>query len=252
MPYLPLAVKSILNQSYKNFEFIVIDDASTDKTSRYLKNLKDKRVKIFRNKKNLGLAKSLNIAISKSKGAYIARMDSDDISNPLRFENQIKFLLEHPKIDLCGTWVNLIDEKGKIIGKKTYPTDPEKVKKSLLWYTAVVHPTFLAKRSFFEKLSGYREDFDLAEDYDLLSRARQKFCITNLPEKLLLWRLSKNRRSRKTMDQMDKIDLKIKLESLKREGLSPFGILSFLRKLIVMYTIPSSIKYRLAIFFKLA
>src|SRR3989338_5597380 len=120
LPYLKEAVKSILNQTYKNFEFIIVDDASRDKTWQFLKSLKDKRVKLIQNKKNLGLAASLNIAIRLAQGDFIARMDADDISLSNRFEEQIKYLTKHQEIDLCGTWVPLIDDTGKIVGSKTF------------------------------------------------------------------------------------------------------------------------------------
>src|SRR4030042_6096810 len=98
--YLKEAVESILNQTYRNFEFIIVDDASRDKSWDYLKSLKDRRIKLIRNKKNLGLAASLNIALRQAQGDYVARMDADDISLPNRFEEQIYFLQKNPKIDL--------------------------------------------------------------------------------------------------------------------------------------------------------
>src|SRR3989344_5299300 len=226
MPFLKEAVESILKQTYKDFEFIIVDDASTDGTWNYLKSIKDKqslrssqvaglkRIKLIKNSKNLGLAASLNKALKFAKGEYIARMDADDISLPKRFEKQIKFLLKNPSIDLCGTWANLVDAKGKIICDKKYPTQPGKVKRAITWYTAVIHPTYMAKKSFFKKMEGYRLDYDFAEDYDLLARAKNKFKIANVGEKLFLWRLADQRRSRANMIKMDKIELKIKLESL--------------------------------------
>ena len=98
MPYLKDAVKSILNQSYKNFEFIIVNDASTDGTFKYLKNLKDKRIKLIDNLKNLGLAASLNKALTASKGSYIARMDADDVCLPNRLVIQLDYLEQNPQI----------------------------------------------------------------------------------------------------------------------------------------------------------
>ena len=92
MPYLTVAVESILAQTYKNFEFIIVDDASTDKSRKYLKSLKDKRISLLRNNKNLGLAASLNRGLKRAGGEYIARMDADDISLPQRFEVQLNFM----------------------------------------------------------------------------------------------------------------------------------------------------------------
>src|SRR3990167_10971452 len=92
MPFLKEAVASILKQTYRNFEFIIVDDGSRDKSWEYLKSLKDTRIKLLKNGRNLGLAASLNKALKKAKGDFIARMDADDVSFPQRLETQIKFL----------------------------------------------------------------------------------------------------------------------------------------------------------------
>ncbi|MDP2649735.1 MAG: glycosyltransferase family 2 protein [bacterium] len=252
MPYLKEAVVSILRQTYKNFEFVIVDDASDDNSPKYLKSIKDKRVTLIINKQNLGLARSLNIGLQKASGKYIARMDADDISLPNRFHIQLQYLLEHPQIDLCGCWVDLINEKGQKIGEKKYPIQPDKVKNAITWYAAVIHPTFMAKSDFFKKLDGYRINYDHAEDYDLLSRAKNKFKMANVGRKLLLWRQQKYRRSRENMAKMDKLDLTIKMESLKRDGLSTNGILALIKKIIMIYCLPLPIKYQLATLFKLA
>lgn len=252
MPYLKEAVKSILSQTYKNFEFIIVDDASDDSTPKYLKLLKDKRIKIITNKKNLGLAESLNKALKISKGNFIARMDADDISHPKRIETQVKFLTKNPEIDLCGTWANLINPKGEKIGEKKYPADPKSVNKAITWYTAVIHPTYMGKKSFFDNLHGYRENYNFAEDYDLLARAKNKFQITNIPVKLLSWRLQDARLSRTNMGNMDRVELRIKIESLKRDGFTLKGLLAVTKKLLMTYLIPYPLKYRIAKALKVA
>lgn len=252
MPYLKEALESILTQTYKNFELIIVDDASTDHSWDYLRSIKDKRIKLIQNKKNLCLAASLNIALTKATGDYIARMDADDISLPKRFEEQIKFLTHNPSIDLCGTWVDLINERGKIIGEQKYPTSPDNIRNAITWYTAVIHPTYMAKANFFKRLNGYRIEFDLAEDYDLLSRAKNKFKIANIPKKLLLWRLQGRRRSRKAMSKMDHIELKIKIESLKRDGFTLPGVLAVIKKFLMTYCLPYPLKFKLATILKYA
>lgn len=252
MPYLKEAVKSILEQSNQNFEFIIVDDASTDKSWNYLKSLKDKRLILVRNKKNLGVAVSLNIALKKATGAYVARMDADDVSLPIRFDEQIRFLQKNPSIDLCGTWIDLINEKGEIIGEKKYPTSAQKVKKAITWYAAVAHPTYMAKKAFYDNLGGYRANFDFAEDYDLLSRAKGQYKIVNIPKKLLLRRLQNNIRSRKDMKKMDQIELKTKLESLKRDGPTLYGLLALIKKSVITYILPAGLKLKIARILKLA
>ena len=246
LPYLKEAVESILKQTYKNFEFIIVDDASTDDSLKYLRSLKDMRIRLIKNTENLGLAKSLNKAINISNGEYIARMDADDVSLPRRFERQVTFLQKNPSIYLCGSWVNLINAKGQIIGEKKYPQEPQKVRNALSWYTAVIHPTFMGKKKFFQKMKGYRVNYDFAEDYDLLVRAKNKFEIANIGQKLLLWRLADSRRSRENMNKMDKVELRIKIESLKRDGLSLGGLLGLLKKISMTYLLPFPIKYKIA------
>ena len=246
MPYIKLAVKSILEQTYKNTELIIIDDASTDLTWKYLKSLKDKRIVLLKNQTTLGIATSLNKGLKKSKGLYIARMDAYHISNPSRLEKQLKYLQKNPKVDLCGTWVDLIDQAGKKVGEKKFPTSPSQVKKSISWYAAVIHPTYMGKKSFFQGLNGYRQKYELAEDYDLLSRAKNKYIIANIPLKLLLWRLNPKRSSRTNMRKMDKIDLMIKRDALKRDGYSLTGLLAFSKKALMTYVIPFSLKFKLA------
>jgi len=252
LPYLKEAVKSILNQTYKNFEFIIVDDASRDKTWQFLKSLKDKRVKLIQNKKNLGLAASLNIAIRLAQGDFIARMDADDISLSNRFEEQIKYLTKHQEIDLCGTWVTLIDDTGKIVGSKTRPTTNRQIKRTLSIYPCIIHPTFMGKRDFFVKSGGYRSEFDFTEEYDLLMRARKNFKMANLNKKLLMWRLSNSRRSISQMGLMNKLDLRIKWESIKRDGIDLFGLYGLTKMFLLTYFMPIGLKTKLARLFKIA
>src|SRR3989344_1456117 len=149
MPYLEQAAESVLNQTYKNFEFIIVDDASTDDTLKYLKLLKDRRIKLIRNKKNLGLAASLNIALRQAKGDYIARMDADDISYPERLDIQLKFLTKNKSIDLCGSWVTLINDEGEKIGaNRKNPRDDKMIKKLLGIRPTIIHPTFFGREDF--------------------------------------------------------------------------------------------------------
>lgn len=252
LPYLKQAVESILHQTYRNFEFIIVEDKSTDNTLKYLKGIEDKRVKLIENKKKLGLASSLNKALKLARGAYIARMDADDISMPQRFTTQLNYMLENTTIDICGTWVDTINEKGTIKSDKKYPTEDRLIKKALARYQPIVHPTFMVKRTFFTKLGGYRKDYDYAEDYDLLVRAMEGYKMANIPAKLLRLRLSENRRSRKDMKKMDIIDLKIKLQILKKNYFGPLYLFLVVGKFITTFLIPQRLKLKIAKVTKLA
>lgn len=252
MPYLEDAVESILNQSYKNFEFIIVNDASVDDTLKYLKSLKDKRIKLIDNPKNLGLSASLNKALGVARGEYIARMDADDISLPDRLVIQLDYLKHNPRISLCGCWVDLIDKNGKVIGEKKYPTSDQDIKKALKWYQPIVHPTFMARNKLYRKLGGYRSEFEYAEDYDLLTRAMKKYRMANIAKKLLLWRLADERRSRKSMKNVDIADFKVKLEILKSNYFGKLYITYVIKKFITTFLIPSNLKILLAKRLKLA
>src|SRR3989344_2871105 len=239
--YLRQAVESIIKQTYRNFEFIIVDDASTDETWDYLKSLNDPRVKLIKNKKNLGLAASLNIALRQAHGDYIARMDADDISLPDRLKTQIDYLIKNPQIDICGTWVKLIDENNQIIGTVHKPTNDEKIKKMNIWITGLIHPTWLARREVFEKLNGYDTHYDMAEDYEFLIRAKN-FKMANINEELLMWRNPQNRRSQKGIERMYRQSLAIRWKYFLNGDFGIFYLPFLIRSLITTYLFPTKLK----------
>src|SRR3990167_9343393 len=258
MPHLEQAVESVLEQTYKNFEFIIVDDASSDDTLKFLKSLKDKqslrsssfdelrtaglkRIKLIENKKNLGLAASLNIALRQAQGDYVARMDADDISLPDRLKTQIDYLIKNPQIDICGTWVKLIDENNQIIGTVHKPTNDEKIKKMNIWITGLIHPTWLARREVFEKLNGYDTHYDMAEDYEFLIRAKN-FKMANINEELLMWRNPQNRRSQKGIERMYRQSLAIRWKYFLNGDFGIFYLPLLIRSLITTYLFPTKLK----------
>lgn len=251
MPYLPFAVKSVLGQQYKNIELLIVDDGSNDGTANYLNSIKNRAVKVFTNSTNLGLASSLNIALKHANGEYIARMDCDDISTPNRFELQAAFLKAHQDIDIIGSWATLIDSRGVKIGMKKMPLGDSQIKKSLDWFSPIIHPTLMAKKKVFETLGGYDKKYDFAEDYELLLRAKRIANFSNLPKSLLLWRMQENRRSYKNIGAVNYVDLKIKLLSLKMYGFSPSRFLAFAKQTITYFLLPSNVKLLFIKFFKM-
>ena len=241
MPYLEQAVESIFRQTFEDFEFFIVDDASTDETWRYLKSLRDMRIKLIQNKKNLGLAASLNIALRQAQGDFVARMDADDISLSIRFEEQINFLQKHPTIDICGSFVNVIDETDKIIGQIKKPTSDKEIKKELFWLTPLLHPTWFAKKEVFRKLNGYDEKWDYVEDFEFLIRAKD-FQMANIPKHLLLFRSQKERRSQKTIEKIYRNSLKLRQKIFREQkpGVSYLPILA--RSYISTYLFPTRLK----------
>ena len=169
---LSTSLKSILNQTFKDFELIICDDGSSNDCIKWAKEIcvGDKRVKFIKNDCNKGLAYTLNHCLEVATGEYIARMDDDDESHLDRFEKQVEFLDEHNEYGLVGSNMNLFDEERGIWGLRKYP---EIVKKEdFLYRVAVPHPTIMAHRSAYDIVNGYRDlpETLRVEDYDCFMR----------------------------------------------------------------------------------
>ena len=156
--YLREAVNSILNQTFKDFEFIIINDGSTDGTREILESYNDPRI-ILIHKGNMGLTQSLNKGIALAKGKYIARQDADDISLPERLEKQIEFLERNEKVALLGTAIEIIDEIGNYLQTIKPPTDDSSIRKGIKQNNYFCHGSVIFKRQGFFELGGYREFF---------------------------------------------------------------------------------------------
>ena len=190
-----LAIDSILNQTYRDFEFIICDDGSNDGTYEMVQDLikNDKRVILIKNNENKGLAYSLNHCLSIAKGEYIARMDADDISMPERFVKQIAFMNSHPDIDCLGTWAIEIDDDGKEYFRKKMPITHEECLELFKKRDCMIHPTVMFRRSYFEKAGLYPEDTYFGEDTMMWAKGFKSGCIfANVPEYLFKFRLDSN------------------------------------------------------------
>ncbi len=159
------SIKSILDQSYKEFEFLILDDASTDETFNICNEFKkdDKRIELYRNDKNLGLTKSLNKLISYSNGEIIARQDSDDVSKKERLQKQLNYLYEN-NLDACTSRANIMDEK-KVIPRFSFLL-PKKI--VIRYKNPFIHGTLLIRKSVLEENNFYDEKFYYSQDYKLM------------------------------------------------------------------------------------
>jgi glycosyltransferase involved in cell wall biosynthesis/phenylacetate-coenzyme A ligase PaaK-like adenylate-forming protein/MoaA/NifB/PqqE/SkfB family radical SAM enzyme len=190
--YIRQALESIYNQSFQDYEIIIIDDASTDSTADILQQEKDSRTFIKRNPQNIGLTKSLNIGLSLCRGKYIARMDADDISLPERFEKQIKFLEENPDCAAVGSWCIRIDENGRLVSNWRHPTDYKGIKERMLTQNSIFHGTVMIRKDSIFNLGCYNEKYRFSQDYDLWLRMSELFEIRNIGEFLYLSRVSRD------------------------------------------------------------
>ena len=191
-PYLQEAINSVLNQSFTDFEFIIVDDCSMDNSRTILNEYSslDERIVVIENSDNLGITKSLNKGLDKSTGEFIARMDADDVSLPGRFSAQIDYLFKHPDCVAVGTEVLIIDPDGLPIGMKGQPTEHEKIIEiSMNGYGgAIIHPSVMIRHSAISEIRGYNSEFEVAQDLDLFIRLADVGRLSNLPQAYLEYR----------------------------------------------------------------
>ncbi len=229
--YLNEAIDSILNQTFKDFEFIIIDDASSDKTLSIIKqyNDKDKRIVLIQNEKNIGLTKSLNKGIKLAKGDYIARMDADDVSKNERFQYQIDFLQRNQDITIVGTYMAFIDKNGKKFKIWKTPLDHENIREELKHGSAFCHGSVMIRRDAMLQIEGYREKIKYSEDYDCWLRLTELYKGANINKILYLYRtipeaISKNKLSEMTSYCLLAYELSIEREKTGKDSLENMEI----------------------------
>lgn len=187
------SVDSILNQTFSDFEFIIIDDNSTDNTFEIIKEYKDDRIKLFRNEKNSGCTFNYHNAQNIAKGKYIAHIDDDDISLPLRFEKQFEYMEEYPNIALLGSFIETFGEN--VRPSWVFYTDPLKLDFSMNFYNPLCHSSIMYRKSFVEDIGiNYDISKKCAQDYDFYKQIIK--CggkLANLPNILVRYRMHSNR-----------------------------------------------------------
>lgn len=187
--FLRKSIESILNQTFQKFEFIIINDASDDITTRILRGYTDNRIRLVDNEYNMGLSRCLNKGITLAKGEYIARMDSDDIAHKKRLEWQYYFMKKNPNLFMCGGNINLIDTWGKWKGFNRYCYNTESIRMDALFTCPFAHPTVMFNtRLLTKEKKRYSEEIK-AEDYELWSHIVYKYEVANVKKVLLFYRV---------------------------------------------------------------
>lgn len=243
--YIAEAVSSIQNQTYKDWELIIIDDYSTDATYQILQELakKDPQVKVYRNGKHRGVSGAANFGLRFVTGKYIARMDADDISLPNRFRLQVDYLKKHPKVIGLGGQCQMIDHKGHVIGEKRFPTEWNQVRKMIFSSIPLQQPSLMVDSSRLPKdFVWYENDATTAEEVELLFKFFEYGQVINLPQTLLQYRIHTNNVSLKDPKKTFYSTLKTRLRAIKKYNFRPSvkGVLTTLAQLIIVTLLPSA------------
>lgn len=229
--YLRSAIESILNQTYENLEFIIIDDGSTSSDLEVIRSYNDSRITVLENGEPKRIPYSANRGFAAAKGKYIARMDSDDIALPQRLEKQVAFLESHPGIDILAARAQNFGDMGGIYA--CFITDPKKMKVEFFFNSATNNPTTFIRKSFLDQYSlFYDESFHYAEDYEFFARCMFYGNISEYPEILL-----KYRRHNKQLSVEDRLN-QIRIANRVREALlEKIGLAADEKQMLVHYSV---------------
>ena len=204
--YIGEAVESILNQTFKDFELIIIDDCSTDKTWEIIQDYakKDNRIVPLKNEKNLGIAGNRNLLIKLARGKYIVWQDADDISMLYRLEHQYNLMEKNEEVGICGGYLQFFDNKG-ITSIRKYKENDKELRKTIFRYSPVAQPGAIIRKSILDEMGNYDLDYPPAEDLDMSFRIGRKYKFANLPEIVIKYRENDNN---STFTKLKTIELK--------------------------------------------
>jgi glycosyltransferase involved in cell wall biosynthesis len=186
--YVQQAIDSVLTQTMADFEFLIIDDGSTDGTPGILSSCQDPRLRVIENNRNLGLAESLNRGISEARADYIARQDSDDISYPERFHRQASYLDQQPEVGVVGAATQWIDSGNSPLGVWPLGAGNSELQQELLWTCPLIHGSTMYRRRCVHEVGGYEAGMRTGQDYDLWLRISEVWDVACLPDILYAYR----------------------------------------------------------------
>lgn len=239
-PWVAGAVESVLAQRFGDFEFLVVDDGSTDRTGAILDGCGDARLKVLHQPRR-GLTYSLNHALQLTTAPLVARMDGDDVALPDRFARQLAFLDAHPDVGLLGTGCREIAPTGEVLRTITPPVDDAAIRRALIQGNPFIHSSVMMRREVLEAVGGYDESLRVAQDYDLWLRMSRITRMANLPEPLVLRRLTPGRVSSAKDTDRIRTEVTVKLRAL-RSGAYPFWCAVFLAKPLLALALPPGLR----------
>ena len=242
-PYLKEAIDSILTQKFSDWELIAVDNGSTDQSTEILSTYDDPRVRVFTLPENTGRTPALRYAFEQARGEYIAVLDADDVALPERLARQVEFLDNHPEVVLVGSWVQGIDETGRITSTLEPPTNSEELHDCLGWANPMVHSSVMYRSAAASKVGGYPEEFAYAQDSALMQKLARHGEFAIIDDFLCQWRASTT-----GMTRSSKYRLLIPNEQLAlyRYALRYFPLSAQARRLNRLVTAKAEVKYGLA------
>lgn len=219
--FLAEAVESVLSQTWRDFECIIIDDGSTDGGQEIARRYRDPRIVFVQNPENIGVARTLNKGLALARGSYVARMDADDVSRRDRLFFQRRFLEENPAAGVCGSRVRAVRENGRAYELR-FPEDPKTIEAYILFNNPLAHPAVMWRAEMF-KWHGlrYDESFAAAQDYELWSRCVKYFPVYNLSKTLLDWRLHEKGLTHRCFDKSNSAAMAVQRRELEALGIRP-------------------------------
>lgn len=247
--FLVPAIESILRQTYKHIELIIVDDASTDdswKTITKYRKRYPKRIRAYHVEKQTNSAGNgaTNFGLTKARGSLIARMDSDDVSYPTRIEKQVEYMVANPATILVGTQATVIDKRGKIIGNKVMPTSHEAIYRQFGIVHPMIHPSVMIRRNLLPNPNKiYAMKWDVNDDYYTFFRLLNHGLFANLPEQLLKYRIHGKNLSLTNIKEKSLTTTQIRIDAVKKlnYSMSFLSICMMVVQLLVTTLIPNSI-----------
>lgn len=212
--YLIEAIESILNQTFNDFEFLIINDGSMDRSRDIIISYKDPRIRLVDNEENIGLTRSLNKGIAESRGKYIARMDADDISMPERLEKQVAYMEEHCEIAVCGTWGIVKEDERN--WEARMPVTHDDIFISLIGGNALIHTSVIIRRDLVLEVGFYDEKLMFAQDYGLWFKFIAKgYKLNNIPEFLIQYNYHSNSISKSKKNNQESFAVEAVIKGFK-------------------------------------
>lgn len=244
--YLSIAINSVLKQTFKDFEFIIVDDASTDGSLKIIEQFarRSRRIKVLRNERRMGVSITVKRAIDEAKGNFIARMDADDVCFPKRFEKQLAYLKSNPKTVAVGTQCLLIDSRGRTIGEKTFPTEHQKIHEYIYHFVPLQQPSLMiAKKRLPRDFEFYHDGKNCAEEVELIFKLFMYGKVENLPDTLLKYRIHNGNTSLGNVKETFLLTLHSRIKALFAYGYVPSisGVMVTLAQTFIVLLLPQNV-----------